>query len=225
LRQIRVVEAQRSRYCRGVRRIKLPMKRKTLFSFIACAVLSLSLAAIPLRAQEPSIEEIPAPGETIVPDGGGQIIADGEDGGVITIGGDGGGEVPAEGDGGEQTTIDGDEGGDVIVTTTDEGGETVTADGEEGTVVVSDDTTGTPGPSEGTIDDPGIYSPLAESNSPTSQTVNSIQSSGATDTNNWNSATIQSGTEADGYSVEDGSKQTVLKATRQKGRVFLKTQP
>jgi hypothetical protein len=201
------------------------MKRKAFFSFIVCAVLSLGLATIPLRAQEPSVEAIPAPGETIVPDEGGQIIGDGNDGSVITLEGDGGGEVTVGGDGGEQTTIDGDGGGDVTVTTTDEGGETVTADGEEGTVVVNDDTTGTPGPSEGTIDDPGIYSPLAESNSPTSQTVNSIQSSAATDTNNWNSAIIQSGTEADGYSVEDGSKQTVLKATRQKGRVFLKTQP
>jgi hypothetical protein len=198
------------------------MKHKAFFPVIACAVVCLGLATTQLRAEEPGvIGEIPAPGETVGSDDGGVILPDGNDGGVITV--EGGGEITVGGDEGGGTVVDSDGGGEVTITPAEEGGETtITPDGGDGTVVANDDTTGTP---EGTTDDPGIYSPLAENNSPTSQALNSIQSNAATDTNNWDAATIHSAKEADGYSVEDHSKQTDLKATRQDGRVFLKTQP
>jgi hypothetical protein len=199
------------------------MKHKSFFPIIAGAVVCLGLATTQLRA-EPGVEEIPVPGETVGSEEGGVILPDVNDGGVITV--EGGGEITVGGDEGGGPIVDSDPGGEVTITPAEEGGETtVTVNGEEGTVVANDDATGTPGSPEGTVGDPGIYSPLAENNSPTSQTVNSIQSSAATDTNNWDAATIHSAKEADGYSVEDNSKQTVLKATRQNGRVFLKAQP
>lgn len=198
------------------------MKHKAFFPVLAGVVACLGLATTQLRA-EPGVEEIPVPGETVGSEEG-VILPDGNDGGVITV--EGGGEVTVGGDEGGGTVVDSDGGGEVTITPTEEGGDTtVTTDGGDGTVVANDDTTGTTGTPEGTTDDPGIYSPLAENNSPTSQAVNSIQSNAATDANNWDAATIHSAKEADGYSVEDHSKQTDLKATRQDGRVFLKTQP